>query len=63
MSDITKAEDARRSTDDSKPLVPEAASRTPLSTVEQLATFHGRGLLSDAEFRLAKERITPTDGS
>jgi hypothetical protein len=43
--------------------VTEPASATPLSTVEQLAAFHGRGLLSDEEFRLATEHITPTDAN
>ena len=63
MFHIPKTEDASRSTDNAKPLVPELASATPVPTVEQLTAFHGRGLLSDDEFRLAQERVTPTETS
>ena len=63
MSDIPRAEDASRLTDDARSLVTERASDKPLSKVEQLAAFHVRGLLSDEEFELAKERIAPTWGS
>jgi len=63
MSDIRRAEDAIRSTDDSRPLVSEPESATSVSIVDRLGAFHSRGLLSDEEFRLAKERITPTDGT